>query len=376
MHVKGYAAPDTRASLDQARSLIEEVEALGEPLDDPLLLFSVLYGLWVASYNTFDGDAVRERATEYLAAAQKQPNTTPLMVGRRLMGISLAHTGDLAEGRLNLDDARRLYNPVEHRPLATRFGQDIGVGILFQRALPLWMLGYPEAALADCDQAMKDAREIGLTTTLMPALLYTSIIHIHCGNDETANRQANELVILADEKGSALWKAFGVLLQGVILALTGRPSEARQTITAGISALRATGSTLWMPFWSSCLAKSCIGLGQTEEAWRYINEAKTAIKASKEQLFEPEVNRMAGEIALLSAEPKEAEAHFARSLAIAREQEAKSWELRAANSLARLWKDRGECNKARGLLTPIYGWFTEGFLTRDLREAKHLLDEL
>ena len=378
MHVKGYAAPDTRASLDQARSLIEEVEALGEPLDDPLLLLSVLYGLWVASYNTFDGDAVRERAAECLAAAEKQPNTVSLMVGRRLMGISLAHTGDLAEGRANLDNARRLYNPVEHRPLATRFGQDIGVGILFQRALPLWMLGYPEAALADCDQAMKDAREIGLATTLMPALLYTSMIHILCGNDEIASRQANELVVLADEKGSALWKAFGVLLQGVVLAQTGRPSEAGQTITSGISALRATGSTLWMPFWSSCLAKSCISLGQTDEAWRCINEAMTTIKTSKEKLFEPEVNRLAGEIVLLSAEPdiREAEAHFARSLAIAREQEAKSWELRAATSLARLWKDRGECNKARGLLAPIYGWFTEGFLTRDLQAAKKLLDEL
>ena len=314
MHVKGYAAPDTRASLDQARSLIEEVEDLGEPLDDPLLLFSVLYGLWVASYNTFDGDAVRERAAECLAAAEKQSNTAPLMVGRRLMGISLTHTGDLAEGRANLDNAWQLYNPVDHRPLATRFGQDIGVAILFQRALSLWMLGYPEAALADCNQAMKDAREIGLTTTLMPALLYTSITHILCGNDEIANRQANELVALANEKGSALWKAFGVLLQGVVLAPTGRPSEAGQTITAGISALRATGSTLWMPFWSSCLAKSRISLGQTDEAWRCINEAITTIKTSKEKLFEPEVNRLAGEIALLSADIRECRSTF-RSVA-------------------------------------------------------------
>jgi predicted ATPase len=183
---------------------------------------------------------------------------------------------------------------------------------------------------------------------------------------------------LADEKGSALWKAFGVLLQGVLLALTGRLSESGHTITAGMSALRATGSTLWMPFWSSCLAKSCIGLGQTDEAWRCIDEAMTTIKTSKEKLFEPEVNRLAGEIALLSAEPdiREAEAHFARSLAIAREQGAKSWELRAATSLARLWNGRSECNEARRLLAPIYGWFTEGFLTRDLQEAKNLLDEL
>jgi class 3 adenylate cyclase len=157
MHVKGYAASETRGALDQARALIEEVEALGEPLEDPLLLFSVLYGLWVASYNTFDGDSVRERAAQFLAAAERQAATVPLMVGRRLMGISLAHTGDLVSGRAHLDDARRLYNAAEHRSLATRFGEDIGIGILFQRALPLWMLGYPEAALADCNQAMSDA---------------------------------------------------------------------------------------------------------------------------------------------------------------------------------------------------------------------------
>jgi class 3 adenylate cyclase/predicted ATPase/tRNA A37 threonylcarbamoyladenosine biosynthesis protein TsaE len=378
MHVKGYAAPETRTSLNQARSLIEEVEALGEPLDDPLLLFSVLYGLWVASYNAFDGDAVRQRAAECLAAAEKQPKIALLMIGRRLVGISLAHTGNLADGRANLDYARQLYNPVEHRPLATRFGQDIGVGILYQRALPLWMLGYPDAALADCDQATKDAREIGLTTTLMPALLYTTIIHILCGNDATANRQANELVILAEENRSALWKAFGVLLQGVLLAQTAKPSEAGRTITTGIGALRATGSTLWMPFWSSYLAKSYMGLGQTDEAWRCVDEATTTIKTSEERLFEPEVSRLAGEIALLSAEPdiRKAEAYFARSLAVAREQQAKSWELRAATSMARLRRDQGEPDKARELLSPIYSWFTEGLLTRDLREAKALLLEL
>ncbi len=378
MHVKGYAAPETRASLDQVRALIEEVEALGEPSDDPLLLFSVLYGLWVASYNTFDGDTVRERAADFLAAAEKQPNIVPLMVGRRLMGISLSHTGDPAEGRAHLDYVWRLYNPVEHRPLATRFSQDIGVGTLFQRAWPLWVLGYPEAALADCDQAISDARDIGLATTLMPTLMQTSMVYILCGKDEIANRQANELVVLADEKGSAVWKGFGVLIQGVILALAGRPSEAGKTITSGISVLRGIGSTLWMPFWSACLAKCCIGLGQTDEAWRCINEAMTTIETSKDKLFEPEVNRLAGEIALLSTEPdiRLAEVHFTRSLAIAREQEAKSWELRAAMSLARLWKDRGERQKAHDLLVPIYGWFTEGFLTRDLQDAKKMLDEL
>ena len=378
MHVKGYAAPETRASLDQARALIEQAEALGEALEDPLLLFSVLYGAWVASYNTFEGDAVLQRAAECLEAAERQATPVPLMVGRRLMGISLFHTGKPAEGRAHLDYARKLYNPAEHRPLATRFGQDVGIGILFQRALPLWMLGYPDAALVDCVQATSEAREIGLVTTLMPTLLYTSIVHILCGNDAIANDQANELVALADEKGSALWKAFGVLLQGTVLALAGQSSVAAQTITAGIGALRSTGSTLWTPLWSSCLAKSYMHLGQFADAWRSMNEALTIVETSKERLFEPEVNRTAGEIALLSPDPnfREAEGHLARSLATAREQNAKSWELRAAISLSRLWRDQGEREKAMKLLSPIYAWFTEGFGTRDLREAKLFLDEL
>ena len=376
MHVKGYAASETRDALDQARALIENVEALGEPLDDPLLLFSVLYGLWVANYNTFDGDSVRERAAQFLAAAQRQATTVPLMVGRRLMGISLTHTGDLVAGRAHLDDARLLYNAAEHRALATRFGRDIGIGILFQRALPVWMLGYPEAALADCDQAMRDARDLGLATTLMPALLFTSIIQILCGHDARANEQANELVAVADEKHSALWKAFGVLLQGAVSALAGKSSEARQTITVGIGALRATGSTLWMPLWLSYLAKTQAALDQYFDAWRSIGEAMTIVETSREKLFEAEVNRVAGELALTAPAPDavKAETYFQRALSTSRGQQAKSWELRAAMSLARLWRDQGEHNKARELLAPIYHWFTGGLETRDLKEAKALLE--
>ena len=246
------------------------------------------------------------------------------------------------------------------------------------RALSVWMLGYPDAALIDCDQAVSDAREIGLVTTLMPALLYTSIVHILCGNNAMANDQANELVALADDKGSALWKAVGVLLQGTILALARKSSEAEQTITTGIGALRSTGSTLWTPLWASCLAKSYGDLGRFADARRWMNEALTTIEASNERLFEPEVHRTAGEIAFLAPEPdfREAESHFARSLATARQQNAKSWELRAAISLARFWRDQGECDKAIKLLSSIYGWFTEGLGTRDLRETKVLLEEL
>src|SRR5208337_3297563 len=125
LHVRGYAAPETRAAVERARLLIEQAEALGEPPEDPLLLFSVLYGLWVANLVAFNGDVMRELAMQFLAVAEKQSATAPLMIGHRLMGLSLLHTGDIADGRAHLDRAIALYDSGEHRHLATRFGQDV-----------------------------------------------------------------------------------------------------------------------------------------------------------------------------------------------------------------------------------------------------------
>ena len=135
IHVKGYAAPETKAAEERARLLIEQAEALGEPPEDPLLLFSVLYGFWVANLVAFNGDAVRELATQFLTLAEKQGATVPLMIGHRLRGMSLLCTGDIAEGRAQFDQAIALYDPAEHRPLATRFGQDVRVAILTYRSL-------------------------------------------------------------------------------------------------------------------------------------------------------------------------------------------------------------------------------------------------
>ena len=143
IHVKGYAAPETKAAAERARLLIEQAEALGEPPEDPLLLFSVLYGFWVANYVAFDGDVMRELAAQFLALAEKQRATVPLMIGHRLMGTSLMCTGDISQGRAHFDQAIALYDPAEHRPLATRFGQDIGVAIFAIGRWPCGCLAIP-----------------------------------------------------------------------------------------------------------------------------------------------------------------------------------------------------------------------------------------
>ena len=378
LHVKGYAAPETKKAAERARLLIEQAEALGEPPEDPLLLFSVLYGYWAVSYVAFDGKMMRKLAEEFLALAEAQRATIPLMVGRRVMGHSLLLTGDIAQGRAYLDQAIALYDHAEHRPLATRFGQDVGVAILSYHSWALWFLGYPDAALRDANDVLKDAREIGHAPTLMYALNHASWTKVFCRNYTAANVDADELTALADEKGAFWWKALGMVEQGGILALTGNASEAVHMLTSGITALRSTGAAVSLPSHLSHLARAYAELGQFDDAWRCIGEAMSTVATTKESWFEAEVNRIAGEIALLSPEPDvtKAEASFERALTVARQQQAKSWELRTAMSLARLWRDQGKEQQARELLALVYGWFTEGFDTRDLKEAKALLEEL
>jgi predicted ATPase len=376
MHVKGFGASETKTAAEQARLLIEQAEALGEPPEDRLLLFSVLYSFWVADYVVFNGDVMCELAAQFLTLAEKQRALTPLMIGHRLMGVSMMSTGNTAQARTHYDRALALYDPSEHRPLATRFGGDIGVTILSCRSIALWILGYPEAALADTANVLKDAREIGQAATLMHALCFTLHSLIHCRNYTEATAQCDELLALADEKGSLFWKALGTVLQGCVFALTGKASDAVQMITSGVAAVKATGQTLWMPLFLSFLARTYVDLDQFDDAWRCIGEAMAAVETTKERWCKAEVNRIAGEIALLSPKPDaaKAEGYFERALSVARQQQAKSWELRAATSLSRLWRDQGKLQQARELLAPVYGWFTEGFDTRDLKEAKALLD--
>ena len=240
------------------------------------------------------------------------------------------------------------------------------------------MLGYPKAALADMDEALKDARDIDHAPSLMYALTITSMTRLFLGNYTAATAQTDELLAVAEEKSAPLWKAMGRTVQGCVLAEAGEASDAVHQITAGIAAYRSTGATWLLPTWLSYLGKSYADLRQFDDAWRCIGEAMRAVETTKETWHEAEVNRIAGEIALKSPEfdAMKAEEYLERALAVARAQRAKSWELRAAMSMARLWRDQGERDKARELLAPIYGWFTEGFDTRDLKEAKALFDTL
>jgi predicted ATPase len=236
----------------------------------------------------------------------------------------------------------------------------------------------PAAALKDANQAVQDARAIGHAATLLYALIITSLTHIWSGTYAAANAQLDEAISLADEKSAAYWKACGMTWQGSLLAVTGEASSAVQIITGGLTAYRSTRATNFIPLYLSYLTTAYAELGQLDDAWRCIGEAMTAAETTSETWIEAEVHRTTGEITLMSPKPEaaNAEAHFERALAIARGQQAKSWELRAAMSMARLWRDQGKRQQARDLLAPVYGWFTEGFDTPDLRQAMALLEDL
>jgi predicted ATPase len=377
MQVKGYAAPEPKAAFEQARLFMERAEALGEPPEDPLLLSSFLWGVWSANFVKFNGEAMRSLASQLMELAERRGAKVPLMVGHRLIAMSALHTGDIAGSRSHFDRSIALYDPAEHRALAPRFGQDIRVAALSFRGQALWLLGYPELALADVERSVTDAQEINHGPTSMYALVRLVIINTQCGNYAAAIKLTDELVALATQMGAGFWKAYGMLWQGIGSALTDDPRTAVQNLTSAVDVYRSMGSTLNLPEYLRYLAKAHAQLGQMDDAWRCVDEAITIMR-SGETWYEAELHRVSGEIALMggNSDTEKAEAYFQHAVSVARQQQVKSWELRAAMSMARLWRDQGKPRQARELLASVYGWFTEGFDTLDLKEAKALLEAL
>jgi class 3 adenylate cyclase/predicted ATPase len=344
-------------------------------------------GLWGKAGQRSLARAALLEGKEQLKRALDQIATLPATAALRreeiklqvLFGNALTLMGDFVNGKQHYDRALAIYDPAEHRPLTTRSGRDVGVTLLSDRSGCLWMLGYPEASRNEGERAVNEAREIGHAATLMYALRWASWSRIQCGAYTEAQSFLDELAALTDEKEVSLfWKALLIAFRGLLFAETGNASEAVRAITSGMTSLRSTGAALYEPWHLAHLAMAYTELGHPEDAWRCIDDAINKVERSKEKWCETEVHRIAGEIALKLVVPdrEKAEKHFERALRVAHQQQQKSYELRAAMSLSRLWSSQGKVQQARELLAPVYGWFTEGFETRDLKEAKALLFDL
>jgi predicted ATPase len=269
------------------------------------------------------------------------------------------------------------YDPQQMRDHAVRYGQEPGVACRFSGAVALWLLGYPDQARQWSEAALTKARGSGHAFTLQQTLAWSALLRLLRREAAVAQELAEAQRALCTEHGFAPYLAWGTIFRGAALAAQGAWAEELAQMRAGLVAYRARARTPWLLF-LGLLAEACGRAGQVEEGLRTLHEALEAMQTTEERMYEAEVYRLRGELLLQqSAEQQgEAEASLQQALTVARRQEAKSLELRAAMSLSWLWQRQGKRQEAYDLLAPIYGWFTEGFDTADLQEAKVLLDEL
>jgi predicted ATPase len=286
--------------------------------------------------------------------------------------------GALPAARLHLEEGIARYTPDQRRAPAFRMGQDPGVACRIYAAATLWSLGYPAQALARVHEALALAHELAHPFSLAFARCFAAFVSQFCRDVPAVHAHAEATVALSTEQGFTQWAVQGTILRRWALALQGQGEEEIAQVRQGIAAYRATGAAVFVPYFYTWLADVAAHLGHVEEGLQALAEAHTLVEQQEERWWEAEVARLRG--VLLLRQPgtpqAEAEACFQQALDIARRQEAKSLELRAATSLSRLWQRQGKHQEAHDLLAPVYGWFTEGFDTADLQEAHALLETL
>jgi TolB-like protein/predicted ATPase len=377
MHAKGFSSPEVLSAWELAMTMVEQAEARDEHPDDPLLYFSIMYGLWAVNYVCTNVDVMLALARQALARAEKLNAPVPLIIGNRLLGTSLFMLGEFETALSHFDRALPLYSPEQHRPLAARFGQDIGATVLAYRSWTSWLVGSPERARQDMEAMILLARSIGHTTTLMYVLGHAAVVQVYLGDMDSVEAHGRELLALGEEKGAPVWRAWGMIMLGWAMLPRRRFEDTLELVAGGLAVGRATGATNLMQLYLTPLILAYVGLGRFAEARDCLAQAFGLVEKTGERWAEADLHRLAGEVALAcDGDAKSAEACFHRALAIARRQNARAWELRAATSLAALWRDQGRCDQAHDLLAPVYGWFTEGLDTADLLRAKALLDTL
>jgi class 3 adenylate cyclase/predicted ATPase len=368
----GRGAPEVEQTYARARALCQQV-------GDAPQLFSTLQGLCGFYRSRGVLPTARELGEQLYQLAQREADPTHLLEAHGALGGILFYLGDYAAARTYLEQGLTLIDPTAQRALVLRSNVTTGVTwCLVHAALTLWCLGYPAQARQRSQEALALAQEQAPPYSLGLACHYAASLHHHCREALAVQAQATALLTLATAHGFPLWAGFGTCWRGWVLAMQGQGTAGLAQLHQGMTAVLATGQELGRPFCLVLLAEAAGQVGQVDEGLRLLAEALMALEESRRGDLLAEAYRLQGELLLRQALPEaaQAEACFQRALTVARRQQAKSWELRAAMSLSRLWQHQGKRVEARDLLAPIYGWFTEGFDTTDLQEAKVLLEVL
>jgi DNA-binding winged helix-turn-helix (wHTH) protein/predicted ATPase len=367
--VKGQAAPETGHVYACAQELWEQLGSPSEFLQIP-------FGQ--SRYHMYRGefDLAQRLAEDLLRLSRQRNDSAGLVLGHCSSGRNLSLIGRFAPSRSHLDEALALYDPISHRALVREAGVDPRVLSQAFLGIVLLCLGYPDQALAQGDAAIAEARRWAHPPSLASALAIGAGLLSLGGDNAALGERADELVAITTEQGFPAWHAQGTVYRGYTKVKSGDVAKGISLLRSGLSAYRATGTETWMPHLIALFATACQLAGQIEEGLILLDDALQIVKSRRERWLNAELNRQKGQLLLRQGHTEAADKLYLKALNIAEEQGAKLWELRAAMSLARLRRDQGRHAEARDLLAPVYGWFTEGFGTPDLKQAKALLDEL
>jgi TOMM system kinase/cyclase fusion protein len=372
MAVKGRAAPEVERVYTRARALCQQV-------GDTPQLFPVLRGLYLFYLNRGQRQTAQDLAEQLLRQAERQPEVAPRMLGQYLLGLVLFQRGALEEAVRHFEQAIAAYNPQEHRELVHVYGIDPDVITRSLGALVLWLLGYPDRALAQCQEAWTLAQEVAHPLSQVLTQVWLACLHQFRQEAQAAHDRAADSIALAAQQGfSALFVAWATVPLGWALTRQGQWAAGMARLQEGSEAALAAGSEQWRSYYLTLCAEAAGAAGRPEDGRRLLAKAQEVMVRTDERFYEAELYRLSGMLHLAHspAAQAEAEGYMRQALVIAHQQQAKSLELRAAMSLARLWQQQGKRTEARQLLAPIYGWFTEGFDTADLQGAQALLEEL
>ena len=369
--IHGWSAPEAAQAYTRARELCQQV-------GDTPQLFPVLFGLWTSSVVRPEFQTARELGEQLLSLGQNASDPTLLLQAHWVLGVTLLFMGAFAPAREHLEHVLALYNPQQHRSYTLLYGQDPGATSLYYGALALWYLGYPDQALQRGQQAVTLAQNLSHPFSLAFAMEGMAEIYQFRREAQQTQERAEALMSLSTEQRFAFWLVSATVLRGWALAEQGQGAEGIAQIRQGLTAWQAMGEALYQPRFRALLAEIYGKMGQPEAGLTVLAEVLADGHNTGLCYCEAELYRLKGELLLQQAVGwgGEAEACFRQALDVARHQQAKSWELRAATSLARLWQQQGKRAEAREILAPVYSWFTEGFDTADLQEAKALLDAL
>ena len=372
MSTAGHGTPEAEAVYTRARELCQQV---GETPQ----LFPVIWGLWQSSVARGELQTCRELGEQLLALAQKLQDPALLLLAHHTLASTFWLCGNFELWRMHAEQAIAIYIPEQHRSLASLYGgHDTGVANRSGLAVSLWVLGYPDQALQKGQEAISLAHEISHPSSVGLALIFEAMIHHYQRDAQRTRQQAEAAIALAIEQELAPWLAWATVLRGWALAEQGQAEEGIAQLRQGIADARTMGFRVLLPYFLALLAEAYVRTGKAEEGLPTVAEALAITEQTHEGFVEAEIHRLKGELLLMRAVPDEsgAEGCFRQAIDVARRQKAKSFELRAVMSLSRLYQKQGKQSAARQRLAEIYGWFTEGFDTLDLKEAKALLAEL